>query len=137
MGELAIFVTLIFFLFIGSIWGDIMDVYEAKLTANPIYVFLRSCAVWVWTAYTRAYLIPREVYAMIKGRAATDKEKREIIERLYRAWTMVPSLRFGQMLSDAINHAKPGADIYYVEDEQLARDAEKLLKDAMQLREKP
>lgn len=71
----------------------------------------------------------------MQGRAMTDKEKRAVIERIYRIWTMTPSLRLGQLLSNALAHKGKILDIYYVEDEELAERTENLVKDVMNMRQ--
>ena len=60
------------------------------------------------------------------GRAKTDQEKREIIERLYRAWCASPHLRLGQLISNAlVSVPTPTApDLFYREDDVLARDVD-------------
>jgi hypothetical protein len=47
-------------------------------------------------------------------RAKTDKQKREIIERLYTIWTKNPDLRLGQLIDNSVVRK----DIFYVEDGQ-------------------
>ena len=47
-------------------------------------------------------------------RATTDEKKRIICDRLYLAWCIVPNLRLGQLVVDAV-----GEDPFYKEDEDL------------------
>lgn len=51
----------------------------------------------------------------IPGRAATEEQKRAIIERLLALWQAHPTQRLGQLLDNA--HAGPL--LYYIEDETL------------------
>ena len=67
----------------------------------------------------------------MKGRAKTPEQKRAVIKRLYAAWVAVPDLRLGQLLDSVppmVNTLKNAghADLYYVEDEDLADAAERL-----------
>jgi len=48
-------------------------------------------------------------------RATTDKQKREIIERLYKLWTEHPNLRLGQLMGN-VYHYPSGIDPYFDED---------------------
>ena len=57
-------------------------------------------------------------------RARTDREKREIIERIYHVWTESPSLRLGQLISDSLATAGKDPDIFYIEDGDLAKEIE-------------
>lgn len=59
-------------------------------------------------------------------RAVTDEQKRAVIERLLAAWCRMPALRLGQMLDSALMREQPGPDLFYVEDEDIARKAELL-----------
>lgn len=60
----------------------------------------------------------------MKGRAQTDTEKREIIERLYSAWIRDSHLRLGQLIMCATN-SHP--DIFYIEDEDLVTYVEEYI----------
>jgi len=59
----------------------------------------------------------------IQGRAYTDEEKRAVLDRLYAAWCRVPALRLGQLLINA------NGEIFYREDEVLARQVESFAKE--------
>lgn len=41
----------------------------------------------------------------IAGRAETDEQKREVVERLLRIWCKQPHLRLGQLLTNAVAHS--------------------------------
>jgi hypothetical protein len=56
------------------------------------------------------------------GRAITDEQKRAVVERLLAAWQRRPELRLGQLLVAGT----PGYDVFYVEDADLVRSAERL-----------
>jgi hypothetical protein len=60
---------------------------------------------------------------MVKNRANTDAEKKEIIDRVYRAWLASPQLRLGQLLECA----KPNRldDLFNIEDYDLVVEVEK------------
>lgn len=60
------------------------------------------------------------------GRAATDVEKRVVIERVLEAWRRVPSLRLGQFVCCALGGI-PVADfggVFNAEDETIAERCE-------------
>ena len=57
----------------------------------------------------------------MNGRAITAEQKRAIIERLYVSWSLNPQLRLGQLLCNAVG----SDDIFYIEDEKLASNAER------------
>jgi len=64
----------------------------------------------------------------MKGRAATVEAKRQVIDRIFSAWTKAPQLRLGQLLVNA-NQATPmGNDCFYTEDERLARLTEEFVE---------
>lgn len=52
-------------------------------------------------------------------RAITPEAKRAIIKRLEVAWLANPHMRLGQLLESAA-----GESLYYLEDEELARELE-------------
>ena len=56
----------------------------------------------------------------IHDRAATDREKEEVMRRLELVWKKFPSLRLGQLLVCAVNQN----DIFYPEDFEVVRKAE-------------
>jgi hypothetical protein len=62
---------------------------------------------------------------MVTGRAETDEQKKQAMDRLLDAWKRCPSLRLTQFLFCAV---APGADmsasLYNLEDFDLVRDAE-------------
>ena len=67
--------------------------------------------------------------AKIDGRAKTPRQKRDVIERIYRAWCKAPHQRLGQPLVNATSG--PGAiDLFYREDVRLANDVESLVATA-------
>jgi hypothetical protein len=57
---------------------------------------------------------------VIPGRAESEQQKRETLERLFLAWCRKPSMRLGQLVYVATG----GRDIFYDEDEKLAGDIE-------------
>jgi hypothetical protein len=70
--------------------------------------------------------------AKVKGRAYTYEDRREIVDKALGAWMCKPSLRFGQLIVNAItenlvcNGVKPTKEnietkIFYIEDEALAQ----------------
>ncbi len=65
----------------------------------------------------------RKPYEPPPGRAATHKQKRLIVDRLYAAWLKAPHLRFGQMVAGPCNPVGM-PDLFQVEDEVLARYVE-------------
>lgn len=57
----------------------------------------------------------------IPGRATTTAKKRAVIDKLMRAWMLVPELRIGQLIDNVmVAERRSGPDQYYVEDERLA-----------------
>lgn len=54
----------------------------------------------------------------IEGRANTPAEKGAVLKMIEVAWNQMPSLRLGQLLCNAHQ-----GDLFYVEDEDLAKDA--------------
>jgi len=56
-------------------------------------------------------------------------DKKEITNRFLRAWTSVPSLRFGQFMWNIqkIFLAK-GSDTFYISDEELIKKIEEMVK---------
>lgn len=59
----------------------------------------------------------------MKGRAITEDEKRGVINRIYRAWCLVPEQRLGQLLSNS----RDQRDIFYTEDLDLVASVEALV----------
>ena len=59
-------------------------------------------------------------------RANTPEEKKEVIDRLYDAWLLVPELRLGQLLECV----KPQNldDLFNIEDFTLIEETEKFIK---------
>ncbi len=58
-----------------------------------------------------------------KSRAQTDAEKREVVERIYRAWCAKPYLRLGQLIFNATSRGSNENyhnTIYNIEDNNLA-----------------
>jgi hypothetical protein len=53
-------------------------------------------------------------------RAITDEHKREILERLYRAWHKNHQLRLGQLIWNKVDRG----DLFYVEDEDFIKALE-------------
>jgi hypothetical protein len=58
----------------------------------------------------------------MKGQALTNEQKRAVIEEIYTAWCMVPYMRLGQLIENAVYHPDGSTDTFYVEDERLAFD---------------
>jgi len=52
----------------------------------------------------------------MEGRAQTVRQKREVIEKLMKAWVRLPDLRLGQLLTNALGDR----DLFYIEDDALA-----------------
>lgn len=65
-----------------------------------------------------------------RGRAVTDAEKRTILDRIYRAWTLpaVAQQRLGQLVFNAARFPSE-CDLFYVEDEAIATRVEDLARD--------
>ena len=57
----------------------------------------------------------------LRGRAVSSVDKSEVMARILRAWQAVPDLRLGQFL---MNLNKSTSDMFYTEDEALARACE-------------
>jgi hypothetical protein len=53
------------------------------------------------------------------GRAVTLEQKREVIERIYKAWLLSPHQRLGQLIENCMR-IKTGARVFFVEDFDLA-----------------
>ena len=51
---------------------------------------------------------------IIKGRAETDEQKREVMKKILAAWIKTPTLRLGQLIDNATK-----SDIFYIEDNDL------------------
>lgn len=62
---------------------------------------------------------------MIPGRAETDQQKQEVLERLLHAWRRQSAMRLGQLVYVATS----GRDIFNDEDEKLAGDIERYTDD--------
>lgn len=58
-----------------------------------------------------------------KGRAHTDEQKRDLVERILRVWQSNPGQRLGQMIFNKVLDPVQRAqlDVFYVEDEDLVR----------------
>lgn len=53
----------------------------------------------------------------IPGRAKTEEQKREVIERLYNAWIENPDLRLGQLICN--NTYRLHQELFYIEDDEI------------------
>lgn len=62
---------------------------------------------------------------MVKNRANTKEQKKEILDRLLNAWEMSPELRLGQLLENGKDQRHD--DLFYVEDYNLITDVEKFV----------
>jgi len=62
----------------------------------------------------------------VKGRAYTNAEKRQIVERLLVAWKESKGMRLGQLISNAISE-KNSFGLFYREDMDLIEDVEQYL----------
>ena len=62
------------------------------------------------------------------NRALTPDQKREVVERLLRAWLKAPTERLGQLIVNALPHKLQG-DPFYVEDFDLVEAIELKVKD--------
>ena len=51
-------------------------------------------------------------------------DHRALLRRILAAWDLVPQLRLGQLISNACEMGKLPSDLYYVEDEAMARAVE-------------
>jgi len=60
----------------------------------------------------------KDVPQNITDRAATDEQKRVVIERVYTLWCAHPELRLGQLFSNV------SSDLYYKEDFPLVETLE-------------
>lgn len=64
------------------------------------------------------------------ARAETPEQKRAVIERIYAAWCACPTLRLGQLLTDATtNRATWHNSVFGIEDEHLAVCVEAFAKE--------
>jgi hypothetical protein len=59
-------------------------------------------------------------------KARTDKEKREIIERLYHIWIQISDIRLGQLIDNSITGGK---DIFFLEDDEFVKGLERYAQD--------
>lgn len=59
---------------------------------------------------------------MIKNRAETDEQKKEVLNRILIVWQQFPEMRLMQLINN-ISHG----DFYYKDDFKLADDLEKFL----------
>jgi hypothetical protein len=65
----------------------------------------------------------------IKGRAATPKVRRAVMDRILAAWVCQPSQRLGQFLDNAASRAGRQS-VFYIEDDALADAAEAFAREA-------
>jgi hypothetical protein len=49
------------------------------------------------------------------SRAVTDRQKEEVIHKLFRLWLQMPYLRLGQLIGNAVEESQ----LYYLEDYEL------------------
>lgn len=68
-------------------------------------------------------------FMRLRGRAHTPAEKRAVIERLYAAWCKMPEQRLSQLLVNAIGITAPVPEIFYREDDDVAEDVERFVKE--------
>lgn len=59
---------------------------------------------------------------MIKDRAETDEQKKEVLDRLLIVWQMFPEMRLMQLIGNITR-----GDSYYKEDFKLVDDLEKFM----------
>lgn len=64
----------------------------------------------------------------IPGRAYTPEQKRQVLDRIYRAWLGAPTQRLGQLILNARRPEQPCAEVFYREDEDLVRDIEAFVR---------
>jgi hypothetical protein len=57
----------------------------------------------------------------IRGRALTDEQKREVLDRILAAWRVTPDLRLGQLIC---NSTAVDLTLYQLEDDDLAAKVE-------------
>jgi hypothetical protein len=63
----------------------------------------------------------------MQGRALTPKDKKAVLDLIYKAWLMLPELRLGQLIDGALSTrptTEPLPDFFYIEDEALANRVE-------------
>lgn len=63
--------------------------------------------------------------AKIPGRAETDSEKTLVTQQICDKWTMLPQLRLGQLIVNAIGER----DLFNIEDDELVRMVEEFAKE--------
>jgi hypothetical protein len=63
---------------------------------------------------------------IIKDRAYTPEQKKDVMEILYRLWQLMPELRLGQLISNSIFDPGTFLDLFHMEDFELCRAVEKL-----------
>lgn len=66
-----------------------------------------------------------------EGRAVTDANKRDVIEKILTAWKRAPELRLGQLMVNAMSNM----DIFMLEDGALAERIEAFV-DSLVMRER-
>ncbi len=73
---------------------------------------------------------------LLKQRATTEQQKREVIERLYTAWLKMPDLRLGQLIGNTKNHFNQNRTsdldkhmdfLFYIEDFGLVKEIESFI----------
>lgn len=63
----------------------------------------------------------------LKDRAKTPEEKREVVERIYRAWLKAPELRLGQLIFVALD--SKAYRLSYSEDFKIANNIESFVNE--------
>ena len=67
---------------------------------------------------------------MIKDRAETPEQKKEVMNRILVAWLSKPELRLEQLIENALYLPNPGLRVcpFYVEDYEVVRICEEYVK---------
>jgi hypothetical protein len=65
---------------------------------------------------------------VLRGRAITPEQKREVMGRILTAWLRAPDLRLGQLIVNTQRPPGPGPDLFNVEDFELANDVRRFAK---------
>jgi hypothetical protein len=62
---------------------------------------------------------------MLNKRAKTDKQKKEILDELFKIWKTLPHWRLGQLIA---NYIRDKGDIFFPEDYDLIKELKKFAK---------
>lgn len=67
----------------------------------------------------------------MKDRALTPEQKKDVLDRIYKAWLDAPHQRLGQLLSNSVHvhREDDGVALFYVEDVTIAGWVEDFVAD--------